>query len=74
VTTNRTRARLLMALVVGALGLVLAPSAAVPSEHEGHPPDKVVGCPLTRLGDQFVRCDNLTGAGVPAPWFVPEAQ
>ena len=24
-------------------------------------------CPLTRVGTQFVRCDNLTGAGVPAP-------
>jgi len=29
-------------------------------------------CPLERLGDQFVRCDNLTGAGVAAPAFVPE--
>jgi hypothetical protein len=29
-------------------------------------------CPLTRIGTQFVRCDNLTGAGVSAPSFVPE--
>jgi hypothetical protein len=29
-------------------------------------------CPLERVGTQFVRCDNLTGAGVPAPSWVPE--
>jgi hypothetical protein len=29
-------------------------------------------CPLRRLDRQFVRCDNLTGAGVPAPSYVPE--
>jgi hypothetical protein len=31
-------------------------------------------CPLTRLGTQFVRCDDLTGAGVSAPSWVPEHQ
>ena len=30
------------------------------------------GCPLERVGTQFVRCDDLTGNGVPAPGFVPE--
>jgi hypothetical protein len=30
-------------------------------------------CPLTRIGTQFVRCDNLTGNGVPAPSWVPES-
>jgi hypothetical protein len=29
-------------------------------------------CPLERIGSQLVRCDNLTGAGVPAPYWVPE--
>jgi hypothetical protein len=29
-------------------------------------------CPLTRIGTQFVRCDNLTGAGVSAPPWIPE--
>ncbi len=29
---------------------------------------------LERIGTQFVRGDNLTGAGVPAPGWVPEAQ
>lgn len=42
------------------------PSAWTASEYSsGH-------CPLTRVGTQFVRCDNLTGAGVPAPSWVPE--
>ena len=29
-------------------------------------------CELRRVGTQFVRCDALTGAGVPAPAWVPE--
>lgn len=28
-------------------------------------------CPLTRIDQQFVRCGALTGAGVPAPSWVP---
>ena len=31
-------------------------------------------CPLDRVGTQYVRCDNLTGAGVPAPSWVPELE
>jgi hypothetical protein len=30
------------------------------------------GCPLQRIGTQLVRCDNLTGAGVRAPTWIPE--
>lgn len=30
-------------------------------------------CPLTRVGTQFTRCDDLTGAGVPAPSWVSES-
>jgi hypothetical protein len=29
-------------------------------------------CLLERVGTQFVRCDDLTGAGVPAPSYIPE--
>jgi hypothetical protein len=32
----------------------------------------VNGCPLQRIGTQLVRCDNLTGAGVRAPCWIPE--
>lgn len=29
-------------------------------------------CNLERVGMQFVRCDDLTGDGVPAPSYIPE--
>jgi hypothetical protein len=29
-------------------------------------------CELRRIDTQLVRCDNLTGAGVSAPLFIPE--
>lgn len=29
-------------------------------------------CLLTRIETQLVRCDNLTGAGVSAPFWIPE--
>jgi hypothetical protein len=56
-------------------GLTTIPTAARPDPGEpvqiqdssGYP-----NCPLTRIGTQLVRCDYLTGAGVPAPAFVPE--
>lgn len=41
----------------------LSTSAIQPTRH----------CPLTRVATQFVRCDDLTGAGVPAPSWVPES-
>lgn len=31
------------------------------------PRNEGANCPLQRVGTQFVRCDNLTGNGVPAP-------
>jgi hypothetical protein len=30
-------------------------------------------CPLTRVGTQFVKCDDLTGNGVSAPGWIPRA-
>lgn len=30
-------------------------------------------CPLERVGAQYVRCDDLTGNGVPAPAWVAES-
>lgn len=29
-------------------------------------------CLLERIGSQLVRCDNLTGGGVDAPFWIPE--
>lgn len=40
-------------------------SAAAPVARAG-------GCPLERVGTQYVRCDANTGNGVPAPAWVPE--
>jgi hypothetical protein len=35
-------------------------------------PGSSLNCPLRRIDRQLIRCDNLTGAGVPAPLFIPE--
>ena len=35
-------------------------------------PTTYVDCPLERIGTQLVRCDNLTGAGADAPFWIPE--
>lgn len=29
-------------------------------------------CKMTRIGDQLIRCDSLTGTGVAAPSWIPE--
>jgi len=53
-----------------------APAAARPDPGPTPRPEPAVsdpmGCPLERVGTQFVRCDLLTGAGVPAPDWIPE--
>jgi hypothetical protein len=75
---NRTQlaARCSAAATVATLiaGLAVAPAVARPdsggqfalrwSSYEN--------CPLNRIDSQLVRCDQLTGAGVDAPLFVPE--
>jgi hypothetical protein len=67
-----------------AILIMLASSAAVPAMARPIDPDPPVAtrkiifpdsslrCPLFRIDRQLVRCDNLTGAGVPAPLFIPE--
>jgi hypothetical protein len=66
-------------IVAGAAFLSLAAAGPAGARPEPAPPAPTVqysafghDCPLTRIGDQFVRCDNLTGAGVAAPPWVPE--
>ena len=59
-------------------GTVAVPAAARPLDPDPAPhrsiafPDSPLNCPLRRIDRQLVRCDNLTGAGVPAPLFIPE--
>lgn len=60
-------------LALAAVGTATArpePAPAAPTMQS----ERIGGCPLTRVGDQLVRCDDLTGAGVPAPSWVPEQQ
>jgi hypothetical protein len=66
---------------VAATALLLTSAAALPASARQDPgpasgytattPTQPQTCPLTRLGTQLVRCDNLTGAGAPAPLWVP---
>lgn len=71
-------------VTVSALAAILISSAAavpaVARQDPGGPPTSPStliqnpwDCALTRIGTQFVRCDDLTGAGVPAPSWVPES-
>ena len=59
-------------------GSVAVPAAACPVDPDGVPrhritiSDSSLTCPLRRIDRQLVRCDNLTGAGVPAPLFIPK--
>jgi len=74
---NRVLARWIVALAGGALvSLTVVPTAAG-RQDDAHllrqNAHSVVGCPLERIADQFVRCDNLTGGGVPASSYVPES-
>ena len=56
-----------------ALGTGAWPAAA--RQDAGPDAQRVVhahDCLLERVGTQYVRCDNNTGNGVPAPAWVPE--
>ena len=67
-----------------AILIMLAGSAAMPAAARPLDPDPPVAtrkitfsdsswrCPLLRIDRQLIRCDNLTGAGVSAPLFIPE--
>jgi hypothetical protein len=55
-------------------GLAAIPAAARPDPGEPIPIrfSSYENCPLNRIDTQLVRCDNLTGAGVVAPAYIPE--
>jgi hypothetical protein len=59
-------ASVVLLLTVGVSIAEASPTLEQPS------PTSPGSCPLQRIGTQFVRCDNLTGAGVPAPQWIPE--
>lgn len=75
--TARTIGISAVVAVAGAtLALAAAGSATARPEPAPTPPsvqsERLGECPLARVGTQFVRCDDLTGAGVPAPSWIPE--
>jgi len=76
--TFRRRRIATAAAILTMLASVAVPPAACPIEPNRAPhrsiafPDSPRRCPLRRIDRQLVRCDNLTGAGVAAPLFIPE--
>ena len=78
-TRSLPRALAAAAAALLTLGLSAGPSSAYP---DPGPPivrataaptaDDRDRCPLARVDDQYVACDNLTGNGVQAPGWVPE--
>jgi hypothetical protein len=76
--TNTIRAIHSITATAGAsLLLALLPVPATASQDRGEAVTNRVSvrseaCPLERVGTQYVRCDNLTGAGVPAPSWVSQ--
>lgn len=59
------------ACALALLGLAAAPSAARQDAGKLATTQGTVGqCHLERVGTQFVRCDDLTGNGVPAPAWI----
>lgn len=75
ITTTLTTSALVATAAALLATLAATPASARP---EPAPTPAVVltadgdRCLLERVGTQFVRCDDLTGAGVPAPSHIPE--
>ena len=66
------RPLVVVAATIGVVVLGAAPSSARP---DPGPPIRVAdrgGCLLQRVDTQFVRCDDLTGNGTPAPDFIAQ--
>ena len=72
------RGRLVRIVAPAATALVLLGLTAGPTWARPDAGDRVAGggdagqCLLERVGSQYVRCDLLTGNGVPAPAWIPE--
>lgn len=71
---RRTTAAVFVGGTLLASLLVTQPAFARP-EPEPQPTQTSIDrshCALERIGTQYVTCDDLTGAGAPAPEWVPE--
>jgi hypothetical protein len=78
-THSLHRALAATAAALVTLGLNVGPSFASPDPGPPIAPATSVAtsdgwgqCSITRVGDQYSACDNLTGNGVAAPAWVPE--
>lgn len=76
--TTQTRRQAAVTAGGVALALLVAPGTAAARPDAGptvqSPPSVApTSCPLRRVGDQLVRCDDLTGAGTAAARWVREA-
>lgn len=65
-----TLAAVLVALLAASGPAVAKPDPG-PSAGAAHLISTPARCPLSRIDTQLVRCDNLTGAGVEAPRWMP---
>lgn len=54
--------------------LSMGPQQAPADSPDNTPPYTYVECPLQRIDTQPVRCDNLTGGGVDAPFWIPDQE
>ena len=73
----RTISASVLVIAAGAvLATAAAGSATARPESAPEPPAvqsaRLGECPLERVDDRFVRCDDLTGAGVAPPAWTPE--
>ena len=65
---------LVVAAVLGTPGAAAArPDAGTSVQTTRGGVTTTTGCPLHRIGNRLVVCDNLTGAGVTAPRWVAKA-
>jgi hypothetical protein len=76
-TTHQPRRRLLTSaaaslILLTTVGLGAQPALARPDPGAPISTPAEGRCALARVGEQFVRCDLLTGNGVAAPAWVPE--
>jgi hypothetical protein len=74
-TTRRT-----ITTTIALAGLLVLGAGPLPATARQDPGPIVVHtipddghCTLARVGTQYVKCDNLTGNGVPAPSWIPRA-
>ncbi len=75
-STASTRRSIVLAGTASALLLALAAGPASARPDHGDPVTRQTAssgqCALERVGAHYVRCDDATGNGVPAPAWIPE--